>query len=393
MKNKVIFSIISFIFWFSQFLYVPVLSPYLETLGGDYLLIGLILSSYGFLQLLCRLPLGILADYMKIRKPFILLGILASTISCLIFFLTEDLVFALIARCFAGLAAATWVVFTVMYASYYHEHESNQAMNLISFIVVFAQLLGMGLSGYLVSQWGWHAPYFLGSLLCILAIVLLLFISEPKHSRSRSQIELKSLLFTLKKQTLLQLSFLSILAHAMIFITTFGFTSAYALSIGIPKSQLGLTTFSFMIPHAIAPLIIGKIASSIRKQWMVLIGSFMFATMCIFTMPITTQPAIFYIIQAMMGLSLGFIFPLLLGMCYQSASDHMKSTVVGAYQAIYAIGIFGGPFIAGIFNSWFGLSAGFYFAVLLGGIATLLAARWKSKAMKHNIYHDSIGKI
>ncbi|WP_348520787.1 MFS transporter, partial [Bacillus safensis] len=77
MKNTVIFSIISFIFWFSQFLYVPVLSPYLETLGGDYLLIGLILSSYGFLQLLCRLPLGILADYLKIRKPFILLGILA----------------------------------------------------------------------------------------------------------------------------------------------------------------------------------------------------------------------------------------------------------------------------------------------------------------------------
>lgn len=157
MKNTVIFSIISFIFWFSQFLYVPVLSPYLETLGGDYLLIGLILSSYGLLQLLCRLPLGILADYLEIKKPFILLGILASTISCLIFFLTEDLVFALIARCFAGLAAATWVVFTVMYASYYHEHKSSQAMNLISFIVVFAQLLGMGLSGYLVSQWdGMH---------------------------------------------------------------------------------------------------------------------------------------------------------------------------------------------------------------------------------------------
>ncbi|MCG3056168.1 hypothetical protein KZ287_28790, partial [Escherichia coli] len=88
-KDKYLFSIISFIFWFSQFIYVPILSPYMESLGGRYAFIGLVLSSYGLMQLLCRLPLGIFSDFIKLRKPFVVFGMIASTSSCLIFSLTD----------------------------------------------------------------------------------------------------------------------------------------------------------------------------------------------------------------------------------------------------------------------------------------------------------------
>lgn len=84
-KDKVLFSIISFFFWFTQFLYVPILSPYLKTLGGHYTFIGIVLSSYGLMQLFCRLPVGIFSDFLNMRKPFIVFGMMTATCSCLLF--------------------------------------------------------------------------------------------------------------------------------------------------------------------------------------------------------------------------------------------------------------------------------------------------------------------
>ncbi|UQT52738.3 hypothetical protein [Bacillus velezensis] len=36
-------------------------------------------------------------------------------------------------------------------------------MHWISFILVLAQLSGMSMSGYVVSEWGWHAAFWIGS--------------------------------------------------------------------------------------------------------------------------------------------------------------------------------------------------------------------------------------
>lgn len=49
------------------------------------------------------------------------------------------------------------------------------------------------------------------------------------------------------------------------------------------------------------------------------------------------------------------------------------------YQAIYAIGIFAGPFFTGIFNSFIGLKAGFVFVSLLCLITIALLLYWRKK--------------
>ena len=83
---------------------------------------------------------------------------LMAMMSGLMFALTDSLEWALISRSFAGIAAATWVAFTVLYSSYFRFEEVHQAMSKISFIVVLTQLIGMTCSGYIVDKWGWHAP-------------------------------------------------------------------------------------------------------------------------------------------------------------------------------------------------------------------------------------------
>ncbi len=113
--DHLFFIIITFIYWFSLYIYVPVFVEYLDFLGGSASLVGLIVGSYGIMQILLRLPIGIVSDKMKIRKPFIILGLVTAVISCFGFALTESLTFSFVSRVISGVTASMWVAFTVLY--------------------------------------------------------------------------------------------------------------------------------------------------------------------------------------------------------------------------------------------------------------------------------------
>ncbi|MBW7652182.1 MFS transporter [Anoxybacillus sp. ST4] len=68
-----------------------------------------------------------------------------------------------------------------------------------------------------------------------------------------------------------------------------------------------------------------------------------------------------------------------LGMSIESISHEKRATAMGMYQALYAIGMFVGSFLAGVLNSLVGIAAGFYFSSVLGVIATWLTLFWNSR--------------
>jgi MFS transporter, DHA1 family, multidrug resistance protein len=382
-RNKSIFLVVSFIFWFAHFVYIPTLAPYIESLGGKYTFIGLVLSSYGLMQLLFRLPCGVFSDLMKIRKPFIIIGMLISAISCWAFALTHSLGWVLLSRSLAGLAAATWVAFTILYSSYFSNQEVHRAMGIISFVVVSAQLLGMSLNGYIVNEWGWQAPFWIGGIIGIIGALLSLFIIEPKEGMIREPINLKDLASVIRDPQLLKVSILSILAHSIIFTTMFGFIPTYTLSIGLQASDLSLIVFSFMVPHAVATLFIGKVVVPFLGKWKSLRIAFLLSALFTLVTPFIHTKGLLCLLQGLSGFSLGLLFPLLLGMAIEFIPDEKRATAMGIYQAVYAIGMFAGPFLAGILNSAMGLAVGFYFAGSLGLVAAVFIVFWNKKERDH----------
>lgn len=381
-------------FWFSNFIYLPILSPYLELLGGTYTFIGVVLSSYGLMQFLFRLPIGMASDFIKRRKPFIILGMLMAMVSGLTFALTDSLGWALLSRAFAGVAAATWVAFTVLYSSYFVDEEVHRAMSSISFVVVLAQLMGMSFSGYIVNEWGWHAPFWIGGILGIIGTVLSFFIYEPKKEGiMRAPIHFKDLVSVIREPTLLKVSLLSILAHSIIFTTMFGFIPMYALHIGLRANDLSFIVFSFMIPHAVATLFMGKVFVPILGKWKSLFIAFLFSALFTLITPLIDTKGLLCIVQGVNGFSQGLLFPLLLGMSIESVPHEKRATAMGAYQALYAIGMFAGPLLAGMLNSAIGIVAGFYFAGILGLIATIFIIFWSRKKQPcKNDFHSMVSK-
>ncbi|OMD52326.1 MFS transporter [Paenibacillus odorifer] len=356
-------------FWFSSYIYVPVLSPYVEHLGSSYFMVGMVLGIYGLMQILFRIPIGIGSDYLNRRRPFIYLGLIASGVSCFLFMWGAQPGWALAARAVSGIAASAWVVYSVMFAGYFPKEEAGKAMGMLQFTTVIAQLTSMMISGYMVEHWGWNAPFLIGGIVAIAALILALRLPEQKQEKRQNAIQIKELAGVVKEPLLVKVSLLSVLAHCVLFITMFGYTPNQALNIGASKESLGWLTLAFMIPHAIATLYGSRLFGGLLgDRGKLMLG---FAGSALFTLLIPSMPtlAALCLTQVGNGFMQGLIFPLLLSKSVSEIDPFKRATAMGFYQAVYAIGMSAGPFVAGWMSSVYGLTGGFW----LGGIAAVLA--------------------
>ncbi|OMD60082.1 MFS transporter [Paenibacillus odorifer] len=373
-------------FWFSSYIYVPVLSPYVEHLGASYFMMGMVLGIYGLMQILFRIPIGIGSDYLNRRRPFIYLGLIASGVSCFLFMWGAQPGWALAARAVSGIAASAWVVYSVMFAGYFPKEEAGKAMGMLQFTTVIAQLTSMMISGYMVEHWGWNAPFLIGGIVAIAALIFALRLPEQKQEKRQNAMQIKELAGVVKEPLLVKVSLLSVLAHCVLFITMFGYTPNQALNIGASKESLGWLTLAFMIPHAIATLYGSRLFGGLLgDRGKLMLG---FAGSALFTLLIPSMPtlAALCLTQVGNGFMQGLIFPLLLSKSVSEIDPFKRATAMGFYQAVYAIGMSAGPFVAGWMSSVYGLTGGFWLGGIAAALATILSWVWmkdtKQKQLK-----------
>ncbi|CAM4380415.1 MFS transporter [Paenibacillus tarimensis] len=374
------FWIVTLLYWITLYVYMPILTPYLEFRGLSMQLIGLVLGSYGFTQILVRLPLGIWSDRLRRRKPFIMLGMLTGAASCFLFIIPGSAVWPLAGRVMAGICASTWVAFTVLYAGYFRSQDATKAMGTISFMTVSGQLAGMAVSGYLAELYGWEAPFAAGIGIGLAGLAAAFAIKEPSNGiNSRRPITLGEMRGVVREGILLRVSILSILAHCVLFITMFGFTPLKATTdLGASKADLTLIVAAFMIPHAFTSLVSTKWFAPRYGSWSILAAGFLLSGL--FTAAVAWSPSLPVLMatQAFNGFAQGLHLPILLGMAIQDVTQSKRATAMGFYQAMYAAGMFAGPFLAGWLNGLAGIDSGFYFGAAAAAAGAVLAWRWRT---------------
>lgn len=375
-QEHALFILVTLLYWITLYVYVPILSPYLETLNASYAFIGIVVGSYGFVQLLCRLPIGIHSDRVRRRKPYIVLGMLTGTLSCLLFAVFEPLGWTLVARIVSGISASTWVAFTVMYAGYFRKEAATKAMGTISLLIVTGQLIGMALSGVLAEEYGWKSVFWLGAAFGAVGLALSFAIRETVGDSGRPPIRGSDLKDVMRNPLLWQVSILSILAHSILFITMFGFTPSFAMKLGASRQDLSWLSFAFMIPHAAASYLSARLVVPRIGYRNTLLLGFAVSGLCTLAIPWTTTMSELMMTQAVNGLAQGLHLPLLLGLSIQTIDQDKRATAMGLYQAVYSAGMFGGPFAAGWINGSFGLSAGFIMGAAVAASSVALTLMW-----------------
>lgn len=368
-----LFGLVTVLFWASLYTYVPILTNYTKKLGASNELAGIIVGSYGFVQMLLRIPLGIASDRFHKRKLFISLGLgfaISSSLGLLIF---KSLSLILVFRGLAGAAAATWVDFTILFSSYYKHEDATKAIGTMNFLNTLGTIIAMLMGSYAADAFGWKAPFALGLIIGLSGLIMSFFIVEKFEKKSES-LTLKGAFSVATDRTLMSVSFLAILSQILAFATVFGFTPVFAdQCLHATKGQIGMLSVFSALPNALAALIAGTIFSQKFGEKKTLIFGFMLTGIFSITIPFTHSFILLLITQAIAGFGRGLSFPLLMGLSIKNMPTENRATSMGFFQAIYGVGMFIGPVIMGGFIDVSSLSISFIFIGFIGLFSALIA--------------------
>lgn len=367
----------TFFFWFSQYIYVPILPSYLKELGYSFSMIGIILGSYGVSQFFLRIPLGFWADRKRVFKPFILVGIGCCGLSCLGFALLPSAWFYLGARTLSGVGASFWVILTVFFASYFFERESSKAMGQLVFSMSGALMISTVLGGWLAENYGYEAPFWVGAIGALISLFAFTGIRERKFEFKPTGGTFSEGLHIAASPLLIRISLMGAVMYFNVFATTYGFVPILAVQLGSNKTQLGLLTALNFAAYSLASFLVGtKLLSWFSERAVVIVG-FLLIALTSLALPLVSDLPVLYLNQVIHGLGRGFAYPILMGLVFRLVPVNEKATAMGVFQSIYSLGIFSGPLVGGWVGGVWGIDGIF----IISGACTLFAIPflWKLK--------------
>lgn len=347
-----------FLFWFSMYTYPSFFSTYVsDRLLAPEVMTGLIVGAYGFAQMILPIPLGIASDLTRRRKPFVTLGFCASILACGGLILTDLLaasgvpltlthITALVARGLSGVTAATWVSFSVLYSASYEADEIAPAVSRLMVPQYGSQIVAMLLGAQLAQRVDETAAF--GLALAAALAGLLLMRRVPDRPPEGERLSLRSFKAVLSNRGLRVGTLLGTLFRLVCWGTILGFVPNWARDVaGLTVSQLGYLSVMYLLPNTIMARLSGAYLAPRFDFRAVLSAGFALVGLACFLYPRAMGLWPMMGTQALFGVGMGLILPLTLSLSIRDIPDERRGAAMGVYQAVYGVGVFIGPVVAG----------------------------------------------
>ncbi len=351
----------AFFYWMALYVFVPTLPVYVQSKTGSLALVGLALAQYGLWQAALRFPLGLSADWLGRRKPFILLGFIFLILGAWIMRSAAGITGIAIGRAVTGLAASSWVVMVVVYSGLFPPQDATRAAATLTVVNSLAQGAASLASGPLADLGGYAAGFTASMALAGAGLLVALPGAErqlPTLHPSRA-----SILRLVTRKDVLGPSLLNALQQYAVFATIFGFTPILAERFGASTFQIGLLTALNIAVNAAGSLLASMLVRHTGERPLVY-ASFALMAGGIGLTAVAPGMVWLYPAQVLLGVGGGIGYPLLLGLSIARVVEGERNTAMGLHQAVYGIGMFAGPWLSGLLAAPLGIQP--MFAVTAG---------------------------
>lgn len=360
-------SAVTLALWFALYSYPTYLTPFADSLGASSTMAGLVAGSYGLAMMLCRIPIGIWADRIGRRKPFVIAGAALVTAAALGMAVATRPWTVLLFRTLSGVGVSTWVCYTVLYNSYYPPEKSGIAIsnaNLLSTAGRFAAGLGGAAAAALCGMRGafWIAA-------AVGAVGLLFSFGVKEERLTREPMRLRQLLQVLRQPGLLFAGLISASGQLLCYGTGLSFLSNIAARVGATDFQIGLLGTVNAVGSFLGLLLLPRVFRRFLSEKLVLIVSTLFSMLGCVLYPEARNVCIIYALQLLTGITTGGTMSMLMEMAVRGVPEEMRATAMGAYQALYAAGILLGPVATGVLIDLLGYAGAFRGVCVFGVIS------------------------
>jgi len=350
--NIALYAAVSLLFWTGLFFYVPTLPTYVKGKTDTLAQVGLVLSMYGLWQGIIRLPLGIAADWLGWRKPFILLGLAMVGLGAWLLATGETVSALIVGRAITGLGAGAWVLIIVSFGSQFPPGEVVRATALVTLFGALGRTLVAATTGWLNELGGYSLPFLLAVGSAALACLVILPVGEKRRPRQQPSLEGVASLIT--RRDILLPALLNALIQYGNYTATMSFLPVLAKDLGASDISLGLLVSLNMAVSMIGNLTVTAIVKRVGARRLVYLS---FLALLLGLGGASLAPTIpwVFIAQCFIGLAFGIGYPTLMGLSIQHVEGKERSTALGLHQAVYSVGMFAGPWLSGMLADALGL--------------------------------------
>lgn len=360
---------------------IPLLPFYADTFQAGSTALGVLIASFAIMQFIFAPILGKISDNLG-RKPVLLLSILTSMVSFILFALASSFLMLLLSRIIAGMATETSVAQAYI-ADITSKKERATGIGRVGAAHGAGFIIGPAIGG-LLSIYGFGTPGFAAAFLTLLNLLFVfLFLPESIEHKSPSiQMAPNSNNGYLRK-------LIDALAKPLIGVVLVIFFIVFLAFSAIPVivPLLGISFFDFgtvemsyffmyigLIQIVLQGLIIGRLANKFGEEELIAFGPLLLM-LGILLMPLIPNIAIFLASLMMIALGSGMMRTVVPSFISKRNPANEQGGILGVTQSVSTIAMVPGPLIGGFVFEFAGLAAPFFLSTAMLMVAFGLGVR------------------
>lgn len=352
---------------------IPLLPFYTQTLQAGSAALGVLVASFSIMQFLFSPVLGRISDNVG-RKPVLLISILVSTFSYVIFAFADSFLLLLLSRVIAGIATETAVAQAYV-ADITSETDRASGIGKVGAAHSAGFIIGPSIGGVL-SVYGFWAPGFAAAFLTLINLLFVLFFLPESNRSNRIGKEIESIsknsstnkiLDALKKPVIGSV----LVIHFVVFLA-FSAIPVIVPLLGIAYFALGSTEMSYVFIYIgvvqilLQSVIIGRLARKFGEETLIIMGPLLMMV-GVFSMPLVPNILAFLASITIIASGSGIMRTVVPSFLSRLTPADEQGGILGVASSILSIATVPGPLIGGFLFEVAGATAAFF------GSAAILA--------------------
>ncbi len=219
----------------------------------------------------------------------------------------------------------------------------------------------------------------------LIGFVLAFFLRSTKPSNYMNKVSFKELIKVTANKNLVLFSCLALVQQGVQMSTTMSFTNQIVQELGGSNLVIGVSSIIYMLSAVVfARLASTKFLEMMSiKLWICF--SFLFLGIYCVLVPQTDSIVMVCLLQLIPGIGTGVLFSLLTSSAMQTIPEQKRSTAMGFFQAVYALGMTVFPIISGSIYEHLSMKYAFIFLAgtcFLAGTVSFVHFRRQEKKWK-----------